>query len=299
MSSKSDDDLDIVIDDDECDNLQDAYDKLYQLSEDLTKNNYKLNRKVNVLVKEKFKIEKGLIKANEQINGLSEKLAVTEKERENLSSQFKTLLGKNSKLDREIDGYVIEKNNLESRIAMLESELNASTIAIKKMNAGTKALDEMLSSQKTASDRTGLGYQASSSVTHKTGGKINFVKAQVIDPSPQKVKKVQFIPTCHNCGIIGHIRPHCNNLRATSYTHTVLIPICHHCGVKGHIRPKCLNLNIIRKKVRKNLKKKSSFRNHEKIAKPKTKSVWVRKSDLKYVMLFTLRTKLTILTCGI
>ena len=113
--SKSDDDLvlDIVIDDDECDNLQDAYDRLYQLSEELTKNNYKLNKKVNMFVKEKSKAEKSLLDAHVQIDSLAEKLTVTEKEKENLSSEFKTLLGKNSKLDREIDGYIHDKKELE------------------------------------------------------------------------------------------------------------------------------------------------------------------------------------------
>ena len=54
--SKSDDDYTLNIDpDDECENLQDAYDRLYQLSEELTKNNYKLNKKMNLLVKEKVK----------------------------------------------------------------------------------------------------------------------------------------------------------------------------------------------------------------------------------------------------
>ena len=52
--SKSDDDYALNIDlDDECKNFQDAYDRLYQLSEELTKNNYKLNKKMNMLVGKK------------------------------------------------------------------------------------------------------------------------------------------------------------------------------------------------------------------------------------------------------
>ena len=53
------------------------------------------------------------------------------------------------------------------------------------MNTGSKALDEMLSFQKTASDRTGLGYQGSNSKSQKNAGKIVFVKAKPIDPLPQ------------------------------------------------------------------------------------------------------------------
>ena len=125
--SKSDDDLvlDFVIDDD-CDNLQDAYDKLYQLSEELVKNNYKLNKKVSLLIKEKSKVDKALVEAHDRINqlkthndDLSEKLAMVEKEKENLSNEFKTLIGKNSKLDRQVDACVEEKKSLESKVAKL------------------------------------------------------------------------------------------------------------------------------------------------------------------------------------
>ena len=55
--SKSEDDYALNIDpDDECENLQDAYDRLYQLSEELTKHNYKLNKKMNLLVKKKLRL---------------------------------------------------------------------------------------------------------------------------------------------------------------------------------------------------------------------------------------------------
>ena len=83
------------------------------------------------------------------------------------------------------------------------------------MNTGAKALDEMLSFQKTASDRTRLGYQGSASKSQNNAGKTIFVKAKPIDPMPQKEKKkVQFIPTCHNCGTIGHIRSYCHKLNS-------------------------------------------------------------------------------------
>ena len=99
--SKSDDDYALNIDlDDECENLQDAYDRLYQLSEELTKNNYKLNKKMSMLVKEKSKIDKVITETHGQIDVLAEKLVVCEKEKENHASEFKTLMGINSKLDK-------------------------------------------------------------------------------------------------------------------------------------------------------------------------------------------------------
>ena len=69
-------------------------------------------------------------------------------------------MGINSKLDREIDRQKEEKRGFEEKIAKLEKELISSNNAIKKMNTGSKALDEMLSFQK-SSDKTGLGYPGS------------------------------------------------------------------------------------------------------------------------------------------
>ena len=87
--SKSDNDYALNINlDDECENLQDAYDRLYQLSEELTKNNCKLNKKMNLLVKEKVKTDSFIAKTHDQINVLTDKLAVCEKENKNLACEY-------------------------------------------------------------------------------------------------------------------------------------------------------------------------------------------------------------------
>ena len=65
-----------------------------------------------------------------------------------------------------------------------------------------------------------------------------------------------------------------------SQSHESFVPVCHHCGIKGHIRPHCYKLNSSQKKVNRNSMKKYKVKYVEKIVKPKTKSVWVRKSEL-------------------
>jgi hypothetical protein len=73
------------------------------------------------------------------------------------------------------------------------------------------------------------------------------------------------LPTCHRCGMVGHIRSNCgqlNSSRTWKYTpvknkgvekdskskyvppHKRLpthrfVPTCHYCGISGHIRPNC------------------------------------------------------------
>jgi hypothetical protein len=106
----------------------------------------------------------------------------------------------------------------------------------------------------------------------------------------------KFVPTCHNCGKIGHIRPNCyllkshrpwikqdalrksevedsssskyvpphrrhikgkGNVICKNANHNFAenvkkhlnkrsLPTCHHCGITGHIRPKCPQLQKLK-----------------------------------------------------
>ena len=69
---------------------------------------------------------------------------------------------------------------------------------------------------------------------------------------PRLNKNSEFVPTCHHCHIVGHIRPNCPKLRSLS-TSKVRPPsrkssssktahVCHHCGVFGHIHPNCFKM---------------------------------------------------------
>jgi len=111
----------------------------------------------------------------------------------------------------------------------------------------------------------------------------------VMPKSKESGTKDKFVPTCHNCGKMGHIRPNCYLLKShrpwikqddlrkseiedsSSYKYVPphrrhikgkgnvicknashnsaenvkkhsnkrSMPTCHHCGITGHIRPKC------------------------------------------------------------
>ena len=77
------------------------------------------------------------------------------------------------------------------------------------------------------------------------------VDAEVSKPKSKPIvrehKKFVFVPTCHLCGIVGHIRPNCSLLRQkpkfeTSFAvrstdvHKFVL-ICYFCGVSSHICP--------------------------------------------------------------
>ena len=68
---------------------------------------------------------------------------------------------------------------------------------------------------------------------------------------PKVLDGSKFVPTCHHCGMIGHIRPQCHKLKreqnriARSLYKKLSGPkyiVCHHCGMIGHIRPQCHKL---------------------------------------------------------
>ena len=70
----------------------------------------------------------------------------------------------------------------------------------------------------------------------------------------RKHNKSVFVPTCHLCGVVGHIRPNCSLLRQKPKSETrfavrntdvpKIVPVCHICGVSGHIRPNCHKLKF-------------------------------------------------------
>ena len=69
---------------------------------------------------------------------------------------------------------------------------------------------------------------------------------------PRLNKNSEFVPTCHHCHIVGHIKPNYPKLRYLS-TSKVRPPsrkpsssktthVCHHCGASSHTRPNCFKL---------------------------------------------------------
>ena len=87
-------------------------------------------------------------------------------------------------------------------------------------------------------------------------GKKSDVDSEISKPMsktpPRKNKNSEFVPTCHHCHIVGHIRPNCPKLRSLS-TSKVRPPsrkpsssktthVCHHCIASGHTCPNCFKL---------------------------------------------------------
>ena len=168
----------------------------------------------------------------------------------------------------------------------LETELANAHLSFKKFDAGSQKIDEIWNAQMTLFDMIGIEYTKKATTFSQTTRKPNFTKAQgksFISSEAKHAKAViskkntttyacgvpnvetkptRFVPTCHQCGVKGHIRPHCPRLE-TKHVHSQFITshvkpkhpkvvqspkfnlVCHHCGVFGHIRPYCHKLNRV------------------------------------------------------
>ena len=77
---------------------------------------------------------------------------------------------------------------------------------------------------------------------------------------PKVLNGSKFVPTCHHCGVIGHIRPQCSKLKREKNNVTISLPkkpsrpkhiVCHHYDVFGHLRPQCFKFHAFKRIKRK------------------------------------------------
>ena len=77
---------------------------------------------------------------------------------------------------------------------------------------------------------------------------------------PKDLDGSKFVPTCHHCSVIGHIRPQCHKLKRQQNHVTRSLPkkpsgskhiVCYHCGAFGHLRPYCSKFHAFKRIKRK------------------------------------------------
>ena len=82
---------------------------------------------------------------------------------------------------------------------------------------------------------------------------VNTEVSKLMSNTPPRLNKnSEFVPTCHHCHIVGHIRPNCPKLRSLSTSKvrphsrkpssSKTTHVCHHCGVSDHTCPNCFKL---------------------------------------------------------
>ena len=91
---------------------------------------------------------------------------------------------------------------------------------------------------------------------HKRNQKVERKAVKSKPPFRSQLKALdgsKFVPTCHHCGVIGHIRPQCHKLKREQNHVARSLPkkpsgpkhiVCHHCGAFGHLRPQCSKFHV-------------------------------------------------------
>ena len=67
---------------------------------------------------------------------------------------------------------------------------------------------------------------------------------------PRELSGSKFVPTCHHCGVIGHIRPQCSMLKKEQNHGARSLPK-KPSGAFGHLRPHCSKFQALKRIKRK------------------------------------------------
>ena len=202
---------------DDQDDIHTAYDKLYKLSEKHEKL-YRLATK---------------------------KLSDVELDREELSTKF-------DEANQTIGALKFENNFLAEKTKKLEAKLFQVRAQLKR--ASSVKLDEMLSIQKSASDRTGLGYNFSSSNNASTSTIVFILPANNIKIENNNVETELASENLDKDKSILRPPPklekkNAKNSKAKKATSQKPKQkkqhLCHHYGIAGHTRPNCYKWLVI------------------------------------------------------
>jgi hypothetical protein len=125
----------------------------------------------------------------------------------------------NKKNVKELNNQKMEKGTLLQKITDLEDKLMEVKLQLEKFS--DNKLAQMLTGQKCSSDKVGLRYVATTDASNiASTSKTMFVKPSI--PNSQnacgdkgKIIVPKSLPTCHHCGMVGHIRSNCSQLNSS------------------------------------------------------------------------------------
>ena len=139
----------------------------------------------------------------------------------------------------EVEGLKGELVKAYSKIKFLELEIIQANVKVERIS--TKKLENVLSSQKSSHDKTGLGYTREGRFSSEPKREVRFISAK----NEEKLKDVKpeiESPTAVKRTIGAKPKEKRKSLpknqRGPQVRH-----VCHHCGIQGHARPNCFKLH--------------------------------------------------------
>ena len=192
-------------------------------------------------------VEESDAEVDEDIVGLQENYnSLLEKSGE-YGRVAKTVVKKMKKAEEDYRSLLVRYKEAKCEIETLNGELTLELEVVqanaKVERVSTKKLDDVLSSQKTFSDKTGLGYTGESSSAVNISKKVKFVKAKELMVVASTIEKanVEKKKNVANQRVLNKPRNQSvvrSEARAKSLPRSQRGPrtnhVCHHCGLQGH-----------------------------------------------------------------
>ena len=161
---------------------------------------------------------------------------------------YKSLLIRYREAKCEIETLNGDLSETYTKVRFLEQEVVLANAKIERVT--TKKLDDVISSQKSFSDKSGLGYTGGSSSFGTVTKEVKFVKAKdpvAVDLTAEKLK-MEEKKNVVNQQLLNPRNQYVgrSESRAKSRPRLQRDPratyVCHHCGLQGHTRPNCQKL---------------------------------------------------------
>ena len=167
---------------------------------------------------------------------------VAVKKMKKAEEDYRSLLVRYKEAKCEIETLNGELTEAYSKVKFLELEVIQANAKVGRVS--TKKLDDVISSQKTFSDKTGLGYTGESNSGVKVTKEVKFVKAKEPKEGVPIVEKAN-VENKKNMADQRVLNKPCNESTARSEAKGRPPPksqrglrmnhVCHHCGLQGHI----------------------------------------------------------------
>ena len=165
---------------------------------------------------------------------------------------YKRLLIHYKEAKCEIETLNGELSKAYTKVGFLEQEVVQANTKMERVS--TKKLDDVISSQKHFSDKSGLGYTGGSSSLGSVTKEVKFIKAKEqikVSPTAEKPKMGEK----RNMDDQRMLNNSCKQSMGRSESQAKSCPrsqrgprsiyMCHHCGLQGHTRPNCQKLRAI------------------------------------------------------
>ena len=176
----------------------------------------------------------------------------TVKKMKTVEEDYKSLLIRYKEAKCEIETLNGELSEAYTKVRFLEQEVVQANTKIEKVS--TKKLDDVISSQKHFSDKSGLGYTGGSSSSGNVTKEVKFIKSkQQIEVGPTTEKpKMEKKRNVDDQQMLNNSRNQSmgrSESRAKSRPRPQRGPksnyMCHHCGLQGHTQPNCQKLRAM------------------------------------------------------